>query len=274
MLNDLDRSDGSAGLLVAAGASPAVFIAPVIGALAPDFNMLIAARLVQGAGGAGLINLALVLIADNWDGLERTRLIGRNSAVLTTALALLPSVSGVVAEVTSCGSRSPSASWHSRWPQSAWSCCQTFAPGPQPPSATSCGGRPRGVVALRLLLTASSFFIAVAAFGLAAAPTLAMVLVAMLLYGFGDGSLIPALQDVATSIPGADQRASVLGAWVVAVRAGQTIGPLGAALLFATYSTEVAMVVGAGIFVAVGLLFLFGPVDDAATAGRPATVDR
>ena len=94
----------------------------------------------------------------------------------------------------------------------------------------------------------------------------------MLLYGFGDGSLIPALQDVASSIPRADQRASVLGAWVVSVRAGQTVGPLGAALLFATYSTEVAMIVGASIFVVVGLLFLFGPIDDAATADRAGTV--
>ena len=365
VLSDLDRSDGSAGLLVAAGASPTIFIAPVIGiladrygrkrvllpclwifalgailgALSPTFNLLIAARLLQGAGGAGLINLALVLIADNWEGVERTRLIGRNSAVLTTALALLPSVSGVVAELTSwrvsvaigivavpvagvgmvvlpdvrpgpattVGQQLRGAAQAVRNPVLLFVFAagfllfvvifgvfltalpvhleERYGLGPAARglvlSVPAIGatiaafnlGRIRGVVALRLLLSASSFFIAVAAFGVAAAPTLLLVLVAMLLYGFGDGSLIPALQDVASSIPSADQRAAVLGAWVVAVRAGQTVGPLGAALLFATYSTEVAMIVGASIFVVVGLLFLFGPIDDAATADRAGTAN-
>ena len=46
-------------------------------------------------------SLAVVLIGDNWTGLERTRLIGRNSAVLTIGLASMPLVSGLVTEVTS-----------------------------------------------------------------------------------------------------------------------------------------------------------------------------
>jgi predicted MFS family arabinose efflux permease len=52
-------------------------------------------------GSAALVNLAVVLIGDNWSGFERTRLIGRNSAVLTIGLASLPLVSGLVTEVSS-----------------------------------------------------------------------------------------------------------------------------------------------------------------------------
>ena len=44
-------------------------------------------RLLLGFGSAGLINLAVVMIGDNWSGADRTRMIGRNSAVLTTGLA-------------------------------------------------------------------------------------------------------------------------------------------------------------------------------------------
>jgi ACDE family multidrug resistance protein len=49
-------------------------------------------------GSAGLVNLAVVLIGDHWSGAERTRLVGRNAAVLTTGLAGLPLLSGWVTE--------------------------------------------------------------------------------------------------------------------------------------------------------------------------------
>ncbi|MGA7096438.1 MAG: hypothetical protein WB245_02600, partial [Acidimicrobiia bacterium] len=61
-----------------------------LAALAPTFNLLLLARLVQGIGSSGLVNLAVVLIGDHWSGVERTRLVGRNSAVLTIGLAGLP----------------------------------------------------------------------------------------------------------------------------------------------------------------------------------------
>ncbi len=370
VLRDLDRDDGSAGLLVAAGALPAVLIAPLIGimadrfgrkrvllpclivfglgaiagAFAPDFNSLLAARFVQGGGGAGLINLALVLIGDNWSGLDRTRLIGRNSAVLTAALAVFPLLSGLIAEVSgwrasvavgglalpvaivgflilpdlkpertsSVGNQLRGAALVIRQPIMLFVFAsgfllfvvifgvfltalpvhlkEQFDLGPAARGlvlsipaigATVAGfnlGRVRTIVDLRLLLSASCFFIAVAAFGVAVAPLLILVVVAMLLYGFGDGSLIPALQDVASSVPPPEQRASVMAAWVVAIRAGQTAGPLGAAVLFAAYSTEVAMIVGAVIFAVVGAMFMLGPIDDRATAqaepAAPPPADR
>jgi len=124
ILSDFDLSGDSAGLLVASGSVAGIVIAPVAGfladrygrrivlticlgifgvfggvaALAPTFEILLLARFLQGVGSAALVNLAVVLIGDNWTGPERTRLIGRNSAVLTVGLASIPLLSGAVTE--------------------------------------------------------------------------------------------------------------------------------------------------------------------------------
>ncbi|MEZ5375560.1 MAG: MFS transporter [Acidimicrobiales bacterium] len=126
ILATFDQPESRAGLLVASGPLPGVLVAPIIGivadrlgrrrvllpclvlfggaglavALAPSFELLLVARVVQGVGGAGLINLAVVMIGDFWTGVERTTLIGRNSAVLTVCLALMPSFSGLIASVS------------------------------------------------------------------------------------------------------------------------------------------------------------------------------
>ena len=127
ILEHFDQPDSSAGILVASGSLPGVIAAPVIGVLAdrhgrravlvpcltafgiaglvaaasPTFGMLIGARLVMGVGAAGLINLAVVLIGDHWDGEARITQVGRNAAVITVGLATIPLVSGVVAEFVS-----------------------------------------------------------------------------------------------------------------------------------------------------------------------------
>lgn len=127
ILSEFERSDASAGLLVATGSLAGIVVAPVAGfladrfgrrvvlttclavfgffgglaALAPTFEILLLARLLQGFGSAALINLAVVLIGDNWSGSDRTRLIGRNSSVLTIGLASMPLLSGVVTEASS-----------------------------------------------------------------------------------------------------------------------------------------------------------------------------
>ncbi len=127
LLDDLGISDGGAGLVVAAIALPGIVVAPLIGVLAdrlgrravlvpclllfglaglavaaaPNFGVLLAARFVQGIGAAGLINLAIVIIGDHWEGTRRTTLIGRNAAMLTVGLASFPLVSGLLAEVVS-----------------------------------------------------------------------------------------------------------------------------------------------------------------------------
>lgn len=125
ILDGLGASRDQAGLLVGSGALPGVFMAPVIGVLAdrygrrqvllpclvsfgalgllgvaaPTFEVLLALRVAQGAASAGLINLAVVIIGDHWEGLERARAIGRNAAVLTFALAAFPFLGGVLTQL-------------------------------------------------------------------------------------------------------------------------------------------------------------------------------
>lgn len=127
ILAEFALTGDSAGLLVATGSVAGIVIAPVAGfladrfgrrivltvclgifgvfgglaALAPTFEILLLARFLQGVGSAALVNLAVVLIGDNWTGPDRTRLIGRNSAVLTIGLASIPLLSGAVTEAAS-----------------------------------------------------------------------------------------------------------------------------------------------------------------------------
>lgn len=124
---DLGVSDAASSLIISSVAFPGVFMAPVIGILADrvgrravlvpclaifgiagvivltavNLPMLIVGRVIQGVGAAGLINLSVVIIGDHWDGPERTRLIGRNAAVLTVGLAFFPVVAGAIAELSS-----------------------------------------------------------------------------------------------------------------------------------------------------------------------------
>ena len=123
IISAFGRGDGAAGLLVAAATLPGIVVAPAIGlladrfgrrtvllpclvvfglaglasAFAPTFEALVALRFVQGAGSAGLINLGVVLIADNWDGADRARVIGWNAAVLTVSVAVIPALGGGLA---------------------------------------------------------------------------------------------------------------------------------------------------------------------------------
>lgn len=125
IVDDFGVGRSSAGLLVAAGTLPGIVVAPAVGLLAdrfgrrpvllpcltvfglagmagaaaPSFEALVGLRAAQGIGSAGLINLAVVLLADHWDGAARARVIGQNAAVLTISVAVLPAAGGVLAEV-------------------------------------------------------------------------------------------------------------------------------------------------------------------------------
>lgn len=124
ILEEFGRPSTSAGPLVAAGSLAGIVMAPIAGfladrfgrriiltvcltlfgvfgglaALAPNFEVLLTSRFLQGVGSAALVNLAVVLIGDNWKGTERTKWIGRNSAVLTIGLASMPLLSGFLTE--------------------------------------------------------------------------------------------------------------------------------------------------------------------------------
>jgi MFS transporter, ACDE family, multidrug resistance protein len=125
ILDDFGVADSRAGVFVAAGTLPGIAVAPIIGLLAdrlgrravlvpclvgfgvfgllsaaaPSFELLILCRLLQGVGSAGLINLAVVLVGDHWDGLERARRVGQNAAVLTASLAVFPPIGGLLTEL-------------------------------------------------------------------------------------------------------------------------------------------------------------------------------
>jgi MFS family permease len=123
VLREYDQSASRAGLVVAAATLPAIIGSPVVGVLAdrfgrlrvlrpclalfgllgtasafsPNFTTLLALRFLQGFPTAGLIVLAIVLVSDQWQGRERMKQLGRNAAVLTGSLALLPFIGGIVA---------------------------------------------------------------------------------------------------------------------------------------------------------------------------------
>lgn len=127
ILATFGQPDSRSGWLVATGSVAGVIVAPIVGvladrfgrrivltscltifatfgtaaALAPSFEFLLVARLLQGFGSAGLVNLAVVLLGDNFSGAARTHWVGRNAAVLTLGLAALPSVSGFLTEAFS-----------------------------------------------------------------------------------------------------------------------------------------------------------------------------
>ncbi len=355
ILADLGQPSDRAGLLVSISPLPGIFMAPVVGlladrfgrrrillpclvlfgfaamaaALAPTFELLLAARFVQGIGGAGLVNLAVVIISDNWDGLERTKRIGQNSAVLTVCLAVIPSIAGLIGErfgwryavgigvlalpiavagvfvlddvrpglTTTYADQLRASLRVIRQPQ-----LLTFflsgvllfvvvfgvfltalpvhleedfglAAGSRGLllSVSAVGstvaafnlGRIRSVTSIRPLLVGSCGFVALAAAAVALAPSVAVMIPALLLYGVGDGIAIPALQDLASAAAPTAQRAAVIAVWVSCVRLGQFLGPLASAAVFGATSTTVAMLLGAFIFGLLALFLVVAPLEPA-----------
>ncbi|KAA0235643.1 MAG: Bacillibactin exporter [Acidimicrobiales bacterium] len=108
------------GILVASASVAGVIVAPVVGVLAdhhgrrrvlipalivygvfgtaaafsPDIWVLLGCRVLMGVGSAGLVSLAIVVIGDYWQGVDRARAIGQNAAVLTTTVAVFPAIGG------------------------------------------------------------------------------------------------------------------------------------------------------------------------------------
>jgi MFS transporter, ACDE family, multidrug resistance protein len=125
-LPDIEKELGASGLalgaIVALASLPGIVFAPLVGVLAdrfgrrpavvpclvvfgaggvaamlaPSLGLLLAGRLLQGVGAAGLVNLAVVILGDHFDGFARDRAIGRNSVVLTVGLAVFPVLGGLL----------------------------------------------------------------------------------------------------------------------------------------------------------------------------------
>lgn len=338
IIADFGADEDVAGLIVAGATFPGIFVAPVIGlladrfgrrkvlipclvvfglaglgaAFAPSLPVLIAMRLLQGFGSAGLINLAVVLLGDHWDGADRARLIGYNAAVLTVSVALFPALGGLLAAAG--GWRWSFAPYgvalltaFAVWrllphretgipPSVRQQVRDTLAVVRQPVvfAAVSFGfvlfvlifglfltvmpflleelglgpgqrglvfavpaagatiaalslGRVRGRLGGRRLLLGATVLFVIGFTTIGLASSLLVVFAGALLYGFGEGSSIPTVQDVVAGSAPESSRGAVVAAWVGAARAGQTAGPLAAGPLMDAIGPGPTFLVGGGV---------------------------
>lgn len=349
ILDELRAPQSLAGVVVGAATLPGIVLAPVMGLLAdrygrrevivpclavfgvagglaaaaPSLWVLVALRLLQGAGSAGLVNLAVVLIGDHWQGYQRSRLIGRNAAVLTTSLAVMPALGGLLTELG--GWRAPfllyplalvtalvlvrtlprsaprdvvlSQQLEDLWPvlrtrtvlgvlgagtvtfALIFGLALTVLPI-HLRDAFGLGAGHRGLllglpaltntaVALSLgrlqrrfrrrgqLCTAAAL-LSVALLTVALAPSLPLLVAGILVFGAGEGLMIPNLQDLATSAGPVTSRGTVVASFVGASRLGQTVGPLAAGAGLAAAGAPATFAAGAGIAAALGAVLLAG----------------
>lgn len=70
-----------------------------LGAFAPSFGWLLVSRFIQGIGAAGMINLAVTILGDMFDGAQRTRMIGYNAGFLTLGTTSFPSIGGFLTAI-------------------------------------------------------------------------------------------------------------------------------------------------------------------------------
>lgn len=320
---DFGVGPSGVGMILSAATAPGILLAPVIGVLAdrfgrretlipcllifgvaggaasfaPTFSVLILLRFLQGIGAAGLINLAVVIIGDHWDGVERARMIGRNAAALTAAIAVLPPLGGFLTDLggwqlsfapywiglvtaaavarmlpkTTRGDSTLAEQLRRTLPYLRSP--RVLAPTGMAfvlfviifglflavlpvhlseefgvsasarglvlgvPAITSTAvalniGRLRDRFGARSVVFAGSLLLTAGLLILALAPSLPVLLLGPLVYGLGEGLMIPTLQDIVTGAAPATSRGSVVAMFVGVTRAGQTAGPLmtGAAL--------------------------------------------
>ena len=344
----LSVDDTGIGLVVAAASAPGVVVAPVIGVTAdrfgrrivvvpclvvfglgglaamaaPNFGVLIAARLLQGFGAAGLVNLAVVMIGDRHDDpVERAAAIGRNGAVLIAGLAVLPALGGalvalagwraafapmaltlvvavaaarmlprerpegmvsVPAQIRAAGATLADRRVVAMLAVGFWAFVlvfgvvltlvpidldQRFGAGPAlrgvilglPALASMAVALTMGRLSSRFgtwdLVLAGFGVLALTFAGVASAGSVALVAVAMIVYGLGETLVIVPLQALAAGLAPA-HRGVMVAAWVSAVRAGQAAGPVLAGLCLGAFSARDAIALGSAISVAVALAVL------------------
>ena len=349
IVDDFGLSDGQVGNLVASASVAGIVIAPLVGfladrhgrrrvilpcliiygvfstvgAFAPTFTVLLVARFLQGLGSAGLVNMSVVLIADNWTGNQRARLIGFNSAVLTGSLAVYPSLGGLLADQWGWrasfapylltlvvaglafryladtapriddpyGDQFRAAVTDMRRPVMASTMVlgfvtfvlifgvfltvmaihldRQFGLGPSTrglvyvaPAVASTLialslGRLRQIAGPAVLVPVGIFFFA-AAFGLIGlTDSLAVAILAAVMYGLGEGLSLPTLQDVVAGQAAPRLRGALVALWTGFARAGQVAGPLVAGIgidRVGTSATFLVAAVGAAAVVVVLVL--------------------
>ncbi|ADB58029.1 MFS transporter [Archaeoglobus profundus] len=120
----LNLNDFQVGLLITVFTLPGIFFAPLMGYLADkygrgillsaslilfslsgfacafaDYSTMLLLRFVQGVGGSALTSLAVTLIGDIFEGIERAKMLGYNASVLSMGLAFYPLLGGILAEI-------------------------------------------------------------------------------------------------------------------------------------------------------------------------------
>lgn len=348
IIQEFGAAASSAGLIVSAATIPGVLSAPAAGwlsdrfgrrvvivaillvasvagglsALSPSLGWLLGLRFIQGAASAGLINLGVVLIVDHWVGAERSRRIGQNAAVITTSIAVVPLVSGLVASyfnwrVSVAGyllgvplaflafrrlpkdhdrerQRLPSGSVINAIKDryvaiTLLTSVAAFAivfglkfaslpvlvgdrfswtPGAigallMVPALTSTTSALRLAALHRRLGIVGSLALGFGAYSFGAIGFFLArqewVLVAVaLVFGFGDGIVLPSVQSMAAEGSPVEVRGTVIALAVGATRLGQAIGPLGAGLLIAWSGVSAAYPVGALVAAAMATLTYLG----------------
>ncbi|QGG93782.1 MFS transporter [Actinomarinicola tropica] len=339
ILDDFGRDDAAAGLLVAGASIPGIVVAPLIGlladrygrrtvlvpclvvfglfgalgGLAPSYETLVLARFGQGIGSAGLINLTNIIIGDHWEGVERSRMFGYNSAILTVSLTVFPFVGGVLTDLGTwrysfvpyplalvtavvvlrrLGPGQPDRDADIRSQLSA-AATVVRNPGVWGPvglaftafvfvfglfltvlpvhleaefgmSASERGlvvavpavGATIGALLLgRLRSRLRARTVAAGSFGLFAlaypvvglAGALPLLLVGAIVYGLGEGLVLPTLTDIVAGSAPERSRGAVLSVQVSAIRAGQTAGPLLAGAAMGVMATGTVFVVAGGL---------------------------
>ena len=363
IVDDLGVARSGVGLLLAAATAPGIVLAPIIGVLsdrygrrqvvvpclvvfglagglaafAPTFEVLLALRLLQGVGAAGLINLAVVIIGDHWEGAERARRIGRNAAALTASIAVLPPLGGLLAAVGgwrwtfapywiglvtaagvlrylrpsergegTIGEQLRRSVPYLRMPVVLGAMGMAFVlfvlifgtfltvlpvhlkdefdagaafrglvlAIPAVPSTVMALslGRLRERFGVAPILVAGSVAIAAGLAIIAVAASMPVLLLGPIVYGFGEGLMIPVLQDAVASVPPASSRGAVVASFVGVTRLGQTVGPVLFAAGLGTFGSEPVFLLGAGLALGMGLAvpLVRGVHREQEIAGAPA----
>ncbi len=131
--------------------------------LAPDFQTLVALRVVQGVGVAPIVALTITIIGELFDGARRTAAVGYNSAALNLGTAAAPALGGLAATL---GWQWPFALPVVALPVAAWLARRLHVPAPgDGPGDAEAGDAPslaavlRRVDVLGLLSASMAFFV-------------------------------------------------------------------------------------------------------------------
>ena len=278
-----------------------------------NLAMLLTFRFIQGLGSSGFLSLALVIIGDHYEGVERTRIIGQNALSMNLSVAILPAAGGLLTEVF--GWRGPFALHAATIVLAVWAAAllpadrrRTVEPlrsqlqaarphlmkpevgvlllvGPftfliffaigittmpihlenefgSPPwvrgliqslTAVSAGlmalnmGRMAARYTPSMIVRAGYVGFVICLVGMAASPSLAVIIAPVLLLGAADQMVIVPLQSRAASLAPEQHRAVTVAAWGTAIRVGQVSGPALVAGLLAVGDTRLVLWTGAAL---------------------------